>query len=142
MSNGTHAGRLAKDKTLNLHHAHIFASDIDVTIAWWQRHLKARVLFDGQNAGARNVMLGIGRGRLNLYDQPPRDNARGVVHHLGIRVNRLRDVWAQLQADGLTSPHGLRQQDGWRYVMIAAPDNLLLELFEFDDPTAPFNIDG
>jgi hypothetical protein len=26
--------------------------------------------------------------------------------------------------------------------MIAAPDNLLLELFEFDDPSAPVNISG
>ena len=142
MNQDTHAGLLEKDETLDLHHAHIFASDIDVTIAWWQRHLGARILFDGENAGARNVMLGVGRGRLNLYDQPPRDNARGVVHHLGIRVNGLRDVWARLQADGVTSPNGLREQDAWRYVMIAAPDNLLLELFEFDDPTAPFNIDG
>lgn len=127
---------------MDLHHTHIFASDIDWTIAWWKRHLKARVLFDGENAGARNVMLGVGRGRLNLYDQPPRDSGRGVVHHLGIRVNNLGEVWERLQADGIASPNGLREQDGWRYVMIAAPDNLLLELFEFDDPAAPFNVDG
>ena len=126
---------------MDLHHTHIFASDIDRTLAWWQRHLGARILFDGENAGSRNVMLGIGRGRLNLYDQPPRDQGRGVVHHVGVRVNDLVSVWARLQAEGVTSPKGLREQDGWRYVMIAAPDNLLIELFEFDDPAAPFNID-
>jgi len=126
---------------VDLHHTHIFASDIDRTIAWWQRHLGARILFDGENAGSRNVMLGIGRGRLNLYDQAPRDQGRGVVHHVGVRVSDLRDVWARLQTDGITSPNGLREQDGWRYVMVAAPDNLLIELFEFDDPIAPFNID-
>jgi hypothetical protein len=47
-----------------------------------------------------------------------------------------------LQAEGLTSRHGLREQDGWRYVMIAAPDGILLELFEFDDPSAPVNLTG
>jgi len=127
---------------LDLHHTHIFASDIDQTLAWWQRHLGARILFDGVNAGSRNVMLGIGHGRLNLYDQPPRDQGRGAVHHVGVRVKDLHAVWARLQDEGITSPNGLREQDGWRYVMIAAPDNLLVELFEFDDPQAPFNIDG
>ncbi len=127
---------------MDLHHTHIFASDIDLTIAWWQRHLGARILFDGDNAGARNVMLGIGQGRLNLYDQPPRDYGPSVVHHIGVRVNNLREVWARLQVEGITSPKGLREHDDWRYVMIAAPDQLLVELFEFDDPAAPFNIDG
>ena len=89
MSTGTYAGIYYKDGTMDLHHTHIFASDIDWTIAWWKRHFEARVLFDGENAGARNVMMGVGRGRLNLYDQPPRDSGRGVVHHLGIRVNDL-----------------------------------------------------
>ena len=126
---------------MDLHHTHIFASDIDRTIAWWRRHLGARILFDGENAGSRNVMLGIGRGRLNIYDQPPRDQGRGAVHHIGVRVKDLRTVWARLRAEGIASPNGLREHDGWRYVMIAAPDNLLVELFEFDDPTAPFNID-
>ena len=126
---------------MDLHHTHIFASDIDHTIAWWQNYFGARVLFDGDNAGARNVMLGIGRGRLNLYDQAPRDNGRGAVHHIGVRVKDLKAVWADLQAKGLTSPKGLRNHDDWRYVMIAAPDDLLVELFEFDDPSAPFNID-
>jgi len=30
----------------------------------------------------------------------------------------------------------------WRYVMISAPDGVLLELFEFDDPSAPANVSG
>jgi hypothetical protein len=54
----------------------------------------------------------------------------------------LRGVWQRLQAEGLTSRHGLREQDGWRYVMVAAPDGILLELFEFDDPSAPVNLNG
>ena len=127
---------------MDLHHTHIFASDIDQTLAWWQRHLEARILFDGEHAGSRNVLIGIGSGRLNIYDQPPRDLGRGVVHHVGVRVIDLPTVWRRLQRHGITSPHGLREHDSWRYVMIAAPDNLLVELFEFDDPASPFNTDG
>ena len=126
---------------MDLHHAHIFASDLAATLDWWQRYLGARVVFDGNLAGARLVSLAVGRGRLNIYDQPPRDNRRNAVHHLGVRVPGLRAVWARLQAEGLSSPGGLREHEGWRYVMIEAPDGILVELFEFDDPDSPFNTD-
>lgn len=124
---------------MDLHHVHIFASDMSATLAWWQRHLSARVLFDGRLAGSRNVLIGVGRGHINIFDQPPRDQGRGGVHHIGVRVPGLREAWLQLQADGVRSPHGLREHDGWRYVMIEAPDGVLVELFEFDDPASPFN---
>ncbi len=128
--------------SLDLHHVHLFASNIDATIEWWCRHMCAKVLFDDELAGARNVFLAIGTGRLHIYDQAPRDRGHGAIHHLGIKVGNLRDVWRGLQAQGITSPNGLREQDGWRYVMISAPDGVLLELFEFDDPSAPANVSG
>jgi len=128
--------------SLDLHHVHVFASDIDASIQWWCRHMDAKVIFDEELAGARNVFLAVGTGRLHIYDHAPSDHGRGAVHHLGIKVANLRTVWQRLQAQGITSPHGLREQDGWRYVMIAAPDGLLLELFEFDDPAAPANVMG
>jgi catechol 2,3-dioxygenase-like lactoylglutathione lyase family enzyme len=121
--------------TFDLHHAHIFARDIDATIDWWTRHLGGRVVRDEVLAGSRNVFLEVGRGRIHIYDQPPRDTGRGAIHHLGIKVAGLRQAWATLQAAGVGSRQGLREHDGWRYVMIAAPDDVLLELFEFDDPS-------
>lgn len=127
---------------IDLHHAHLFASDIDATVAWWCQHLDAKVLHDEVLAGARNVFIGVGTGRLHIYDQPPRDQGRGAIHHLGIRVGQLREVWARLQVAGVTSRGGLREHDGWRYVMISAPDDILLELFEFDDPASPTNRNG
>ena len=87
-------------------------------------------------------MLAVGSGRLNIYDQPPKDHGRGAIHHLGVKVGDLRQVWQRLQVDGVASRRGLREQDGWRYVMVSAPDDVLVELFEFDDPTAPANIVG
>lgn len=121
--------------SIDLHHAHLFASDIDATIAWWTRHLGGRVVHDDVMAGARNVFMAIGTGRIHIYEQPPRDGGRGAIHHLGVKVADLREVWRRLQADGVTSRQGLREfDDGWRYVMIEAPDGVLLELFEFDDP--------
>lgn len=128
--------------SLDLHHAHLFSSNIEATIEWWCQHMGAKVLLDHELAGSRNVFLAVGTGRLHLYDQAPRDQGRGAIHHLGIKVANLRNVWRRLQIEGITSPNGLREQDGWRYVMISAPDGLLLELFEFDDPSAPANVSG
>lgn len=127
---------------MDLHHVHIFASDIERTIAWWCSHLGARVLHDDVLAGSRNVLIGVGAGRINIYDQPPRDTGRGAVHHLGVRVQNLRDEWNRLRAEGVTSPNGLREHEGWRYVMVAAPDGVLVELFEFDNADSAFNRDG
>jgi catechol 2,3-dioxygenase-like lactoylglutathione lyase family enzyme len=127
---------------MDLHHAHIFASNLVQTLGWWREHLGARVLYDDVIAGSRNVLIGVGSGRINIYDQPPKGPGRGPVHHLGVRVRDFDTVWKRLQDTGVTSPNGPREQDGWRYVMIAAPDGVLVEIFEFDDPASPFNIDG
>ena len=59
--------------TESLHHVHIFASDIDATIAWWREKLGGELVYDGVLAGSRNVFMRIGSGGLHLYDQPPRD---------------------------------------------------------------------
>jgi catechol 2,3-dioxygenase-like lactoylglutathione lyase family enzyme len=128
--------------SLDLHRAHLFASNIDATVKWWCQYIGAKVIFDEELSGSRSVFLAVGTGRLHVYDQAPRDQGRGAIHHLGIKVANLRDVWRRLQAQGITSPNGLRELDGWRYVMISAPDSLLLELFEFDDPLAPVNVSG
>lgn len=127
---------------IDLHHTHLFASNIETTVAWWTRHLHAKVVFDEVLAGARNVFLAVGTGRLHIYDQSPRDEGRGAVHHLGVRVTNLKGEWQRLRHEGVASPNGLREFGEWRYVMIAAPDNILVELFEFDDPKAIASIGG
>jgi catechol 2,3-dioxygenase-like lactoylglutathione lyase family enzyme len=127
---------------MDLHHAHIFASDMEHTLTWWRDNLGARVLFDAELAGTRNVLIGVGSGRINIYDRAPAGTGRGPVHHLGVRVKDFAAVWERLRAGGVTSPNGPREHDGWRYVMISAPDGILVEIFEFDDRASPFNIDG
>jgi catechol 2,3-dioxygenase-like lactoylglutathione lyase family enzyme len=103
---------------IDLHHAHLFASDIDATIAWWTTMLDAEVAFDGSLAGARNVFLKVGRGRIHLYDQPPRHQSRGAVHHLGITTDDLPGLVARIRdrehSSDLTSGVRIR-----RYIMVA-----------------------
>ncbi len=94
--------------------------------------LQAEVAFDGTLAGSRNVFLKIGRGRVHLYDQPPRDHGRGGVHHLGIRTDNLVALAADMQSKGAQFRSDIREFGSWRYIMVAAPDDVLLELFEFE----------
>ena len=121
----------------SLHHVHIFARDIDATVAWWRDMLGGEVVHDGRLAGARNVFMRIGSGGLHLYDQPPRDSGRGAVHHIGIRSDDLRALVARMAAQGVRFRSGIREFGTWRYIMCAAPDDVLLELFEFDPTHEP-----
>lgn len=68
---------------VQLHHIHIFASDIEATLGFWKNMFGAQVLFDMEIAGARNVMIAIGLGRINIYDQPPRDGNGGALPSSG-----------------------------------------------------------
>jgi len=115
---------------IDLDHVHLFASDLDETVRWWSEMLGARVVFDLEIAGARNVRLTVGRGSTNLYDQPPRVVGSGSVHHLGIQTDDLEALVASMEGKGYRFRQPIKDFGIMKYVMAAAPDNVLLELFE------------
>lgn len=117
-----------------LDHAHIFASDVAATIEFFRAMFDAVVVWDEQAAGARNVRLRIGRGFVHLYDQPPRGPRGGAVHHLGIETDDLDALVARMKSRGFEFRNAVRDEPAFRYVMIAAPDGLLIELFECREP--------
>ena len=60
---------------VRLHHIHIFASDMEATIRFWQDMFGAQIQFDREAAGARVVVLAIGSGmeqeiKHDTYHQP------------------------------------------------------------------------
>lgn len=114
---------------LSLHHTHLFASDVDRSIAFWRDHFGAVVLVDTVFAGARNVFMRIGEGRLHLYDQAPQHPGAGTVHHLGIETDELDALVARLKAAGVSVTDVRRHAEG-DYAMAEGPDGLLLELFQ------------
>lgn len=114
-----------------MHHAHLFASDLETSLNWYQQWFGAEVVADHEFAGARNVMVAIGDGRLNFYDQPPRDAGRNAVHHLGMQVEGLVSLRAAMVAAGESVRSEIRELDELDYLMVEGPDGVLWELFEW-----------
>lgn len=122
---------------IHFHHAHLFARDLDRTIDWYVRAFDAEVCYDGEFGGARNAFLRIGEGRLHLYAQPPGDQGKGTVHHLGFKTDDLHGLHQRLLAMGTEFRSGIREFGSWRYIMCPAPDSVLLELFQIDVAAMP-----
>jgi len=118
---------------ISLDHAHVFASDVAATVDFLSTMLDARVVWDEEAAGARNVRLRIGHAFVHVYDQPP-EGEDGIIHHLGIETDDLDALVAQMQARGFAFRNPIRDYPRLRYVMIAGPDRLLIELFQCHEP--------
>jgi len=85
----------------HIHHVHIFASDIEKSIRFYVDFFGGKVVLDEKLAGARNVFIRIGSGRLHLYDQPPKNPCRGNIHHFGIQTDDIAAVACTLKAGGI-----------------------------------------
>jgi catechol 2,3-dioxygenase-like lactoylglutathione lyase family enzyme len=114
----------------HVHHAHLFASDLDAALKFYRDMFGGEILADLNMAGARNVFLAIGSGRLHFYDQPPKDRGKGAIHHIGIQTDDLEGLVGRMKARGLEFRKGISDFGFWKYVMVQAPDNVLLELFQ------------
>lgn len=121
---------------LRLHHTHIFASDLERSVKFWQDMFGAKVLYD-RGIAARTVLIGIGSGRLNIYDQPPREGVGGAYHHIGVQTDDLDALIKHMQGKGFRFEGEVKDFVYMRYIMAMAPDNILVELFEVTPEKAP-----
>ncbi len=121
----------------HLHHTHIFASDVEASIRFYEELFDARVVLDTELHGVRNVFMWIGNGRLHLYDQPPKNPVRGNIHHFGIQTTDIEGAVARLRARGVPLRREITDLGAWKYVMVLAPDDVLIELFEVNKMAIP-----
>jgi catechol 2,3-dioxygenase-like lactoylglutathione lyase family enzyme len=124
----------------HLHHTHLFASDLNRSIQFYTDFFGGRVVLDLDLAGARNVFMRLGQGRLHFYDQPPRHPVRGNIHHIGIMTDDLDGLVKKLRAGGVPLKKGITDFGFWRYIMIPAPDDVLIELFQLDPAQLPMEL--
>ena len=114
----------------HVHHAHLFASDLEASLKFYRKMFGGEILADLNMAGARNVFVAIGKGRLHFYDQPPKDEGKGAIHHIGIQTDDLEGLVARMKAKGFQFRKEISDFGFWKYVMVQAPDHVLLELFQ------------
>jgi catechol 2,3-dioxygenase-like lactoylglutathione lyase family enzyme len=119
---------------VSLDHANIFASDPAATVEFFRTMFGATVVWDEVVAGARVVRLQLGRAFVEVYDQPPRAPRGGAFHHLGIETDDLGALVRQMTSRGFVFRNPMREEKTFKYVMIAGPDDLLIELFECHEP--------
>ena len=72
----------------------------------------------------------IGGGRLHFYDQPPQGNGKNTFHHLGIQVDDLDALYLRMTEGGFPLNQPVKRFPEGAYLMVKAPDGVLLELFE------------
>ncbi len=121
----------------HVHHVHIFASEIVKSIHFYKEFFEGQVILDSELAGERNVFIKIGNGRLHLYDQPPKNRVRGAIHHFGIQTDDIEGVVSKLRSGGVASKKGITDLGFWKYIMVPAPDEILIELFQVDKTKLP-----
>ncbi len=126
----------------HVHHVHIFASDINKSIKFYEAFFGGKIILDSELVGARNVFMKIGRGRLHFYDQPPKTPGRGNIHHFGIQTDNIEEVVDKLRSGGITLKKGMTDLGFWKYIMVPAPDDILIELFQVDKSKLPPIFDG
>ena len=116
----------------SIHHVHIFASDLSKSIRFYEDFFDGKVVSDMELAGARNVFMKVGNGRIHFYDQPPKFSGRGSIHHFGIQTDDIEGVVKKLKSKGVVFTKGITDAGFWKYIMVPAPDDILIELFEVD----------
>ncbi len=121
----------------HLHHVHIYAADLARSTAFYEDNFGGRVILDAELADARNVFMRIGSGRLHFYDQAPKHKLRGNIHHFGIQTDDIGAVVARLKSNGVTLKKDVTDLGFWKYIMVPAPDDILIELFEVDKQQIP-----
>lgn len=121
----------------HIHHIHIFASEIDKSVKFYKDFFGGKVILDEEFAGARNVFMKIGKGRLHLYDQPPKNPGRGSIHHFGIQTDDIAETVSKMKTGGIAFRKDITDLGFWKYIMVPAPDDILIELFEVDKTRIP-----
>jgi len=118
----------------SLDHIHIFSTNLPVTVEFFQKMFDARLVWDEDAAGVRTVRLRLGNAFVHIYEQPPKAQRGGAMHHIGIETDDLDELVARMQARGHEFRNAIREQPKFRYVMTAGPDALLIELFQCHEP--------
>lgn len=88
-------------------------------------------------AGARNIFMRIGTGRIHFYSQPPRVYGAGSIHHFGIPTHDIEGDYCRMKAEGVGFKKEIIDLGYMKYVMVPAADSVRIDLFEVKRDAVP-----
>jgi catechol 2,3-dioxygenase-like lactoylglutathione lyase family enzyme len=121
----------------HVHHVHLFAADIERSLNFYRSCFGGEVILDMDVAGARNIFMKVGTGRIHFYDQPPKKPGAGSIHHFGIQTDDVERDFRHLKSEGIAFNKSVVDLVYMKYIMVPAPDNVLIELFEVNKALVP-----
>ena len=121
----------------HVHHVHLFASDINKSLGFYREFFEGKIVLDMEIAGARNVFMKVGTGRIHFYDQPPKISGPGSIHHYGIQTDDVEGDYKRLQSAGVEFRKTVTDLGYMKYIMVPAPDGVPIELFQINKTLIP-----
>jgi catechol 2,3-dioxygenase-like lactoylglutathione lyase family enzyme len=121
----------------HVHHVHLFASDIEESLYFYKIYFGGEIILDMEVAGARNIFMKVGTGRIHFYNQPPKKPGPGSIHHFGIQTDDVERDYQHMKSKGVAFNKGITDLEYMKYIMVPAPDNILIELFEVNKALIP-----
>lgn len=126
----------------HVHHVHLFASDLEKSLIFYQGFFGGEIVLDMEVAGARNVFMKVGTGRIHFYDQAPKMPGPGGIHHFGIQTDDVQKDYERMKSEGIVFKKTMVDLGYMKYIMVPAPDNVLIELFEVNKALIPAEYHG
>ncbi len=121
----------------HVHHVHLFAADIEKSLTFYKAFFGGEIILDMEIAGARNIFMKVGTGRIHFYDQSPKMPGPGSIHHFGIQTDDVERDYQYLKSQGLEFNKRVVDLGYMKYIMVPAPDSVLIELFEVNKALIP-----
>ncbi|MFZ5814717.1 MAG: VOC family protein [Bacillota bacterium] len=123
---------------MRIHHIGIMVSDIERSVAWYQRVLGFRVADRRELGRTRLAFLELAGAQIELIQQEGSCAAEGIVNHIAFAVDDLDAAMARLRAEGVSlgDERVIPIWDGGRVLFFEGPDGEVLELFEAGRPAA------
>jgi catechol 2,3-dioxygenase-like lactoylglutathione lyase family enzyme len=116
-------------------HTHLTSTDPEKAIEFYTQVMGAKVTREIETAGMRMVDLDLGGIPVRISGATVADDAwkgpRFGLHHLGLEVNNMDEVTAELKSKGVEFVvEPTQPKPGVKTAFIKAPDNVLFELIE------------
>lgn len=126
----------------HVHHVHLFAADIEKSLTFYNHFFSGEIVLDMEVAGARNVFMKVGSGRIHFYDQPAKVAGPGSIHHFGIQTDDVERDYQRMKSEGVDFSKNVVDLVYMKYIMVPAPDKVLIELFEINKAVIPADLHG